>query len=148
MSNMSITGKLIASRCNGTRYIGAAMMTPPRHCNCEPMPIPPSHQPQSQGPDAIDTIVVGGTTEMPERLFCGWHVLSPPCIGGSLHGGQITIKMLAPLTNVADDASARLGATEDSQIHEFLEVRTTALCNNKGDNANIALGIKQLRVLC
>ena len=60
----------------------------------------------------------------------------------------MTLKILVPLTDVANNASAPLGAIEGSQTHEILEVRTTALCNNKGDNANIALGIKQPRDLC
>jgi hypothetical protein len=60
----------------------------------------------------------------------------------------MTIKILALLRDVANNASARLGASEGSQTHRVLEAKTTALCNNKDDNANIALGIKQLRVLC
>ena len=47
----------------------------------------------------------------------------------------------------ANNSSTRLGATEGSQNREILEAKTTAPCNNKGDNANIVLGIKQLRVL-
>ena len=58
------------------------------------------------------------------------------------HGGQTKIFPL-----VANNCSTRLGATEGSQNHEVLEAKTTAPCNNKGDNANIVLGIKQLRVL-
>jgi len=147
---MSIPGNVTTRHCNSTRYIGSAVSTPPRHYKCEPMPIQPSHQPQSRGPDAIDTKVVGGTKVMPERLFCGWRVLSQglPFTEGRPLGGQMTIKILVPLTDVANNASAPLGAIEGSQTHEILEVRTTALCNNKGDNANIALGIKQTRVLC
>ena len=64
------------------------------------------------------------------------------------HGGQTTIKILVQLTDVANNSSTWLRATEGSQNHEVLEAKTTAPCNNKGDNANIVLGIKQLRVLC
>jgi len=143
---MSIPGNVIARHCNGTRYIGAAVVIPPRHYNCEPMPIQASHRPRSQDPDAI--VVVGGTAVMPERLFCGSRVSSQglPFTEGRLLGGQMTIN--APLTDVANFSSAPLGASEGSQTHEVLEVRTAALCNNKGDNANIALGIKQTRFLC
>jgi len=63
------------------------------------------------------------------------------------HGGQTTIKILVQLTDVANNSSTWLRATEGSQNHEVLEAKTTAPCNNKGDNANIVLGIKQLRVL-
>jgi hypothetical protein len=110
------------------------------------MPIQPSHQPQSQAPDAIDTMVVGDTTVMTECLFCGWRVLSQgPPFAGALHGGQITIKILVLLTDIANNSSARFGATEGSQTHEVREAKTIV---HKGDNAYIALGIKQLRVLC
>jgi hypothetical protein len=95
-------------------------------------------------------MVVGGTTVMPERLFCGRRVLSqrPPSTGRALHGGQMTIKILLLLTDVANNSSARLGATEGSQNQEVLAAKTTAPCNNRGDNAYVALGMKQLRVLC
>ena len=87
---------------------------------------------------------------MPERLFCGPCVPSPGPLftGGALHGDQLTIKILVPLTDVANNSSARLGATEGSQNHEALEAKTTAPCNNRGDTAYIVLGIKRLRVLC
>ena len=95
-------------------------------------------------------MVVVGPTVMPECLFCGWRVLSlgPPFTEGALHGDRMTTKILVQLRDVANNTSARLGATEGSQTHQVREAKTTALCNNKGDNANIALGIKQLRVLC
>jgi hypothetical protein len=57
----------------------------------------------------------------------------------------MTIKILMLLTHVANNSSMRLGATEGSQV---LESETSAPCDNKGDNANVVLGIKQLRVLC
>jgi hypothetical protein len=144
-SNMGIPGNLFTRHCNGTRYIGAYVLT---H-NCLPTSIQPSHQPQSQGPDAIDTIVVGGTTVMPECLFCGWRVLSqgPLFTGGAPHVSQVTIKSLVLSRDVANNSSAWLGAAEGSQTDQILGAKPTALCNNKSDNAYIALRIKQLRVL-
>jgi hypothetical protein len=71
LSNMSIPGNLTARHSNGTRYIGAAVLTPHHgpNRNCLSTPIEPSHQPQSQDPDAIDAMVVGAITVDPEHLF-------------------------------------------------------------------------------
>jgi hypothetical protein len=52
------------------------------------------------------------------------------------------------LTDVANNASAQVCAIQGSQNQEVFEAKTTEPCNNRGDNAFIALGMKQLRVLC
>jgi hypothetical protein len=109
---------------------------------------------------AINAMVAGGNTVIPEGLAWGWRVLSPgpPFTQGAPYGDQTTIKVLVLLTDGANNvygdighnhsqfsaygyaASGWLGATDGSQTRQVLDAKTTALCNNiKADkDGNVA----------
>jgi hypothetical protein len=152
LNDMAIPGSLVARQRNGAKYIGASVLTPgygPNH-NCVTAPIQPLTNVKATITAAIDAMVAGGNTVIPEGLAWGWRVLSPgpPFTEGAPYGDASTIKVLVLLTDGANNvdgnighnhsqfsaygyaASGWLGATNGSQTRQVLDAKTVALCNN------------------
>jgi hypothetical protein len=156
-----IPGDFVARQRNGSKYIGAAVLTPgygPNY-NCVTAPIQPLTNVKATIGTAIDAMVAGGDLVISEGLAWGWRVLSPgaPFIEGASYTDSTTVKILVLLTDGANSvtatnnlnkseysaygyaASGWLGATDGSQMRQVLDAKTAALCTNiKGDKSLVA----------
>jgi len=156
-----IPGDFVARQRNGSKYIGAAVLTPgygPNY-NCVTAPIQPLTNVKATIGSAIDAMAAGGDLVISEGLAWGWRVLSPgaPFIEGASYTDSTTVKILVLLTDGANSvtatnnlnkseysaygyaASGWLGATDGSQMRQVLDAKTAALCTNiKGDKNLVA----------
>jgi Flp pilus assembly protein TadG len=157
LDDTSILGDVVAKQRNWLRYIGAIVpvlsFSPPPgpNYNCPASPILPLSNVKDTVAAAINSMVAGGSTVIPEGIAWGWRVLSPgpPFTEGAAYSDQDTLKFLILLTDGQNNvgggsnyhnaslfsafgfaASGHLGSVDGSQARQVLDAKTAALCTN------------------
>jgi Flp pilus assembly protein TadG len=147
----------VARQRNWSRYGGARVpdldFNPPLgpNYNCPASPVLPLTDIKGAITSAINGMVAGGNTVIPEGIAWGWRVLSPglPFPQGAPYSDQDTFKFLILLTDGENNvgggtnhhnaslfsafgfaASGHLGKSDGSQTRQVLDAKTAALCTN------------------
>jgi Flp pilus assembly protein TadG len=157
LDDTAISGDAVAKQRNWSRYSGASVpnlgFNPPLgpNYNCPASPILPLTNVKATITSAINSMVAGGNTVIPEGIAWGWRVLSPglPFPEGAPYSDRDTIKFLILLTDGENNvgggsnfhnaslfsafgfaASGHLGSTNGLQARQVLDAKTATLCAN------------------
>ncbi len=157
LDDTSIPGDAVAKQRNWSHYLGVSVPSlfynPPLgpNYNCPASPILPLTNVKGTIASAIDSMVAGGNTVVPEGLAWGWRVLSPglPFAEGAPYSDKDTLRFLILLTDGQNNvggggnyhnaslfsafgyaASGHLGSNDGSQSRQVLDAKTATLCAN------------------